>query len=262
MRHGETILLAGGLDSADKATDLTYRIDLSGERLAPGPKLVEASHDGGAGDSPDGVIVFGGGATTSSPMVQRVGVDRTTKLPPLPTALSDQATTTCGGRIFMFGGFDKTNALSTIFEAHTDGTVETVGRLPDPVRYGSAACVNGVAYIFGGERGQTKATTDILAFSPDDKSVRSVGSLPVPLAHAASLTLGGAIYLCGGRDRNGRAVSAVYRFESATSQMVDAGQLPAPLADAATAEVDESHALLLGGWNATPTDTIVAASIS
>jgi outer membrane protein assembly factor BamB len=253
MRAGPLIL--GGLDSTDTSVSGVFQLDSSNGGLREAGVLSGPLHDAAAVALGDQVLVFGGGAETSTDAVQAlpapggtVASDATAHtVGSLPSVRSDLSAVTIGDRAFVLGGYDGSKPIDTVLET-TDGRSFTqVATLPAPARYMAVATFGDRIYAFGGETA-SGASDAIREVDPRTGAARVVGQLPRALSHASAVVLGGRIYILGG-EISGSPSDAIWRFDPAGGGVVATGRLPVAVSDGAATTVG-STAYLIGGTGA------------
>jgi outer membrane protein assembly factor BamB len=263
MRSGPLIL--GGLDSSSASASGVFQLDSHTEKLREVGSLSSPLHDAAAVALGGQVLVFGGGAETSTDAVQALPAPSGAVAPgtiahrvgSLPTVRSDLSAVTIGDRIFVLGGYDGSNPIASVLASADGSDFTPVANLTVPARYIAAATLDGRIYGFGGETASGRATDAIQEVDPAAKTARVVGHLPQALSHASAATLGGRLYLFGG-EAGGSASDAIWRFDPGTGRVVSAGRLPVAIAGGAIA-ADGSSAYLIGGTSeGTAQSSIVA----
>jgi N-acetylneuraminic acid mutarotase len=118
----------------------------------------------------------------------------------LPVALRYAAVAAVKGSLLVIGGSTPTGASTAIYRFQPGtGTVQQIGRLPQPVTHGSAAVLGSTVYMVGGRGDSTTSqSAGIWAINPATGAVRPAGRLPQPLSDAGVLALGNGILVAGG----------------------------------------------------------------
>ncbi len=255
-------VLLGGLATGDTSTSRVVQVDpATGDSKVAG-NLALAVHDA-AGAAIDGrLFVFGGGSTSTVPMVQAWTAGPATEVARLPDARSDLSAATLDGTTYIAGGFDGSVMTPDVL-ATTDGeSFRPVARLAIPVRYAAVAGLGSTLWVVGGVTSTSEGgTTDTDAVQKVDLvsgQVTVAGQLPQPMGHATALVLGGEIFVLGGR--SGTTPSAtIFRLNPDSGALTLAGQLPRAVSDAGSVVVD-GIGYLVGGeitGPAAPLDTVV-----
>jgi outer membrane protein assembly factor BamB len=229
-----------------------FRLDISTGTLSGIGAVPSAFHDAAAAGLGGRILVFGGGATSGTDLVQSVdpASGAASIVGHLPTALSDltAATVTSGASagVYLIGGWDGSAANRTIWRT-TDGRRFTeAGRLPIGLRYASAAAVGSTIVVAGGEVNDRPVAT-VYAFDTTNGRVRRLPDLPDALGHAAAFADEGVVYVLGGQDAAGRAVPSVTEIDPSAGTVAAGTPLPTPVSDAAIATT-ANGAVLIGGW--------------
>lgn len=248
-------LILGGLDSAEGSVSGVFRLDAGTGRLRQAGALHAPLHDAAASVLGDRVLVFGGGAETSTDEVQSMPLraGNATAAPAsvvghLPTVRSDLSAVSVDGRPYILGGYDGEAPLDSVLSSSNGTSFTEVAKLPVPARYLAVAASGGTIYAFGGELPSGAPSDAIRAVSPRTGSARVVGHLSQPISHASAVTLGQHIYLLGG-ESNGAPSDRIWRFDPGSGEVTPAGRLPLPVAYGAAAVVG-STAYLIGGKGA------------
>jgi Kelch motif protein len=258
VADGPGLQSIGGLDRAGVSTDAVYALDPSAGSVRRAGSLVEPLHDAAAARLGASTLVFGGGSSTTTDMVQRIGAGGGAEIVGrLPVPASDLSALTVAGQAFVLGGFDGQTTVASVLETRTGTSLRVIASLQVPVRYTAAASLGGKIYLFGGELASGADCNLIQVVDPRSGATRVIGHLPRPLAHSSAVTLGGRIYLLGGRDA-GAPSSRITAFDAARNRVEAAGSLPGPVMNAAAARVGAS-AYLVGGLGAdlTPLSTVI-----
>ena len=240
------LLVIGGLDRSGASIDSVLRLDGESGSTSTAGTLSQPLHDAAAAALPGGVLVFGGGSTTTIADVERLVPGQAGEVVGrLPVARSDLSAVTVGDRAYVLGGYDGRETVGAILQT-SDGTkIKTIARLPVPVRYPAVVARGSKVYAFGGEESSGADTTTIQMLDTTTGRVSVVGHLPGPLAHASAIELDGRIYVIGGR-LDGSTTDQVLRFDPARGTAAPAGRLPSPVQNAAAGVVG-GVGYLIGG---------------
>jgi outer membrane protein assembly factor BamB len=205
--------------------------------------LPTSTHDAAAVLRGGVVLLYGGGASVSTPAVVQIDSQTaaTRTLHPLDEPLSDLGAARIRGNTYLVGGFTGTTYASAILRVDANDRTTTVARLPTGTRYAGIATSDGKIYVAGGltTQGESRA---VYEFDPQNAAVVRIGSLPTPEAHAALAALGGALYLFGGR--------SVLRISPETGTVTRVATLPQALSDPNAVTVGRRIVVLGGGTNA------------
>ena len=103
---------------------------------------------------------------------------------------------------------------------------ETLRRMPEPVRAGAAAAVDGVLYVFGGSTvdGNTDAVN---AYDPAADEWSERAPLPEARFNHSAVALDGKVYVLGGF-HEGEALRTVDVYDPATDSWSEGPELPIP----------------------------------
>lgn len=246
-------LILGGLDSSESSVSGVFALDAGSGQLRQAGSLAGPLHDAAAAVLGNRILVFGGGAETSSGEVQALpapdgkvasGAVAST-VGQLPTLRSDLSAVAISGRAYVLGGYDGTAPLDSVLATADGRSFSQVATLPAPGRYMATAALGAKVYAFGGETAGGGTSAAIQEVDPQAGAAHVIGHMPQPLSHASALVLGGSIYVLGG-DTGGGISDRIWRFEPASRRLVLAGRLPSPVAGAAAVAVG-STGYLIGG---------------
>jgi N-acetylneuraminic acid mutarotase len=259
---GNSIVLAGGLDSAGASTDGVFSLDPQNGHVSQLGTVPGAFHDAAGAMLGNKLMVFGGGAVVGTDHVQAfdLGARHGSLVGHLPVALSDVSSATIGSMVYLVGGYDGHTPQSAIY-ATTNGTsFRRVGSMPAGLRYTAVTAVDGSVVIAGGTTGTTSVNT-VNRLDPATGHVTLLAHLPAPVAHAAAFVLGGEIYVVGGQDPAGNAVRTVTRIDPSTGTVTRLKPLAQPVSDAGVAELND-QAWLIGGWRGSTVSQILVARLA
>jgi outer membrane protein assembly factor BamB len=250
------VVIIGGLDSSENSASGVFRMDRTTGKLAPVGSLETPLHDAAAATLGDRVLVFGGGAATSSDAVEALPAPggaassgaTATVVGHLPTPRSDLSAVTIGGDAYLLGGYDGHTPTASVLRTTDGSSFSEVGSLPVPARYIATTALAGRIYAFGGESADGAATDAIREIDPESGEARVVARLPEAVSHAAAVTLGGRVYVLGG-EAGGAPVDSIWAFDPATGRTTPAGRLPIAVSNAAVA-TSGTTAYLIGGKGA------------
>ena len=252
---GAGLLVVGGLSAADSTTPTILRVDLTGGSAHKAGSLAVPVHDAGGAVVGGRDLVFGGGSSAVTSVVQDVTPGTSPRVVGhLPQARADLVAVSDGHAAYVLGGFDGTRGLTTILRTRDGKTFTVVGTISLSVRYPAVALSGGTIWIFGGEHAGNQVR-DIQRIDLATGHGSIAGQLTRPLAHAGAFTLGGAIFLAGGRSGN-TETATVMRFDPAVVRFTPAGHLPAARSDFGIAVI-AGIAYLVGGENPKPVDTVI-----
>jgi len=248
------ILVAGGLDAANRTTPAVFMVDVATGGVRLGRPLAQPSHDAAAAMVPGGLVVLGGGTPTTTDVIQSaVLTGQSRVLGALPQPRSDGGSARIGDTTYLVGGYDGRQAVAEVL-ATTDGTgFRTVAALPVPVRYPAVAALDGMIWVLGGEH-DGAPTSVVQRVDPTTGRASVVGSLPTPRSDAAAVVLGSALYVVGGRNGS-RHLSDVLAYDPRSGSGRVVARLPVPLSDAMTVVVGTT-AYVLGGETPATVDSV------
>ncbi len=253
---GAGLLVVGGLNAADSTTPTIWRVDLTGGTVLKAGSLAVPVHDAGGAVVGGRDLVFGGGSSAVTSVVQDVTPGTAPRVVgQLPQPRADLVAVSDGNAAYILGGFDGATGLNTILRTSDGKTFTVMGSIPLSVRYPAVALSGGSIWIFGGEHAGSQVR-DIQRIDVATGHGTIAGQLTRPLAHAGAFTLGGAIFLAGGRSGNAET-DTVLRFDPAGVRFTPAGRLPAARSDFGVAVVADV-AYLVGGESPKPVDTVIA----
>lgn len=250
---GRTLLLAGGLVGGT-STGSVEAFDTATGRFSSRPPLTVPTHDAAALALPSGGFVVGGGQSTTSDLVQRLG--QRAAAGHLPRPRSDCAGVVFAGTGYVAGGYDGSSGARHVLATRDGRHFHEVGRLPVPVRYAAVTFAGGGVLVIGGTTvsGPHAGSPVDLVQRVDPRTGRAavVGHLPVPLQGAVAATLGDHVYVAGGSSSAAAGAPAsrgVYRLDAGAHAVRRAGRLPVAVADAGVA-VRGRRAWIIGGESA------------
>ena len=261
VADGARLLVIGGLDSTGTSSQSVLSFDPATGKLEPAGSLAEPLHDAAAAVAGGRVLVFGGGATSSSASVETLAAGTAAQtVGSLPRPRSDLAALTVGSRVYVLGGYDGVSPTKPVLATRNGTRFATVANLAVPVRYPAVAATPQSIFIFGGETAAGTPTDAIQELDLTTGRTRVVGRLPAALDHASAATLAGRVYLLGG-DVDGSPTDRIWRLNPRSGAIRGAGRLPHPVADAAAATIGDT-AYLVGGVTAgtEPLDTVVSVA--
>jgi hypothetical protein len=251
------ILIAGGLDSGGQSAAGVFALDPATGTLHSVGALPQPVHDAAGALIGGRLYVFGGGAASSSDVVQ--ALDLSTRhgsiAAHLPRALSDLAAAQLKGVTYLVGGFDGNTPRSEILATRDGRHFTLAGRLPVGLRYPTVATANGKLLIAGGQTANGLSTS-VYGFDPASRGVAVLAQLPAPRAHAAALVRGSTLYILGGTNASGAPTGAITTVDLSTHAVARLGQVIGPLADAASAQLGATT-FLVGGRNSHTVATVI-----
>lgn len=122
------------------------------------------------------------------------------KRAPMPTKREHIAAVSCGGKLYVLGGYAGTrfNNLTTneVYDPHTD-TWKTLASLPYPVSGFSSAAIGESIFIFGGEQGWA-VSGEIHEYKIRVNRWIRRSDLPAARYASTATTFGKSIFVIGG----------------------------------------------------------------
>jgi N-acetylneuraminic acid mutarotase len=134
-----------------------------------------------------------------------------------------------GGRIYAAGGMvgETGRPLDLLARYDPDAdSWETLRRLPEPVRAGAAAAVDGVLYVIGGTTAEGNSRA-VYAYDPAADEWSERAPLPEPRFNHAAVAFGGKIYVLGGY-HEGVERREVFVYDPAADAWSEGPRLPIP----------------------------------
>jgi DNA-binding CsgD family transcriptional regulator/N-acetylneuraminic acid mutarotase len=193
------------------------------ESRAPKPLPVADVHAALIGEK---IYVPGGrmanGKPTTALEVYDPREDRWETKTPLPTPLSNYALAAYEGSLYLFGGWDGSNYLDTVFSYNSDqDTWEKMSSMPSPRAGAGVVVMTGKIYVLGGFDGEHALDENQLYFpSRDgrgDNPWESRKPLPEPRYGMGTVGIADNIYVIGGI--TGRSNSSEILFYSNTEDI-------------------------------------------
>lgn len=251
LAQGSSLLVAGGLDSADSSTSGVLRIATATGAISPDGTLALPTHDAGGATLGGRSFVIGGGSTTVYDQVQQLRSGRAASVvATLPQARADLTVAQGATSAYVVGGYSGT-AFDPAVLATTNGVAyRQVGALAVPVRYAAAVVAGGTLWVFGGLTQSGADTADVQAMNLRTGVCRVVGTLGAPLDSAGAAVLDGTVLVVGGRV-GGSATGAVVAWSTRTLHARQVATLPTPVSNAGVVEA-AGRVWVLGGEQAAP----------
>jgi hypothetical protein len=244
-----TIYVAGGLDASGRSVNGVFALDPETGTLTSLGSVPDPVHDAAAAFLGGRLLVFGGGSSASTDVVQAFdpSTRKGTVAGHLPRPLSDLAAATVGGTVYLVGGYDGASPQASIFST-TDGAHFTqAGTLPTGLRY-AAVAASGTALVIAGGVSATGPVSTVYRFDSTTGKVSLLAHLPSAVGHAGAVALGGQVYVIGGLDSGGHALASVFEVDPTAGTVTALPDLSHPVSDAAVAG-GPTGAWLLGGWD-------------
>jgi hypothetical protein len=143
--------------------------------------LSQPLHDAAATALPAGVLVFGGGSTTTIAEVERLVPGQVGEVVGrLPAARSDLSAVTVDGSAYVLGGYDGQRTVGAILRTSDGAKLKTISQLPVRVRYAAVASLGRKIYAFGGEESSGADSAAIQMLDTATGRVSVVGHLSGP----------------------------------------------------------------------------------
>lgn len=134
-----------------------------------------------------------------------------------------------GGQIYAAGGMVGETGRPLDLLARYDPAAdswETLRRLPEAVRAGAAAAVDGTLYVIGGTTAEGNSDV-VYAYDPETNEWSERAPLPEPRFNHAALELGGKVYVLGGY-LEGEERREVFVYDPAADAWSEGAELPIP----------------------------------
>jgi N-acetylneuraminic acid mutarotase len=135
-----------------------------------------------------------------------------------------------GGKIYAAGGMvGETGRFLSVFQRYDPGTNSwtTLPRLPEPVRAGAGAALDGKIYVIGGQTEAAGTGAQVYAYDTAAHRWEERAPLPGPRFNMAAVALGGKIYAMGGFSRTSERRD-VYIYDPAADSWSTGTPLPLP----------------------------------
>lgn len=240
---GCPIYLVGGLDASDQSASGVFALDPATGRLRQLGNLQFPVHDAAGTLGVHRLLVYGGGAATSTDLIQAFDL-RTGKasvVGHLPKPLSDLS----AAGSYLIGGYDGVAPQRAIYRVSTDMQVRRVGTLPVGLRYAAVAPgATGDLVIAGGESAAGPVST-VYLFDTNSGKVTLLGHMRRALGHASAFVLDGRVFVAGGLNSGGRPMRSVYVIDPSGVRLTT--PLARPFSDAAATQ-SGGVGWILGGW--------------
>lgn len=240
VSSGGLLYVFGGRRGGDRHTlAQAERYDPTAPRWEPLPPMPTPRSVCAAAAARGLLYVFGGRSGEWQPLACAERLDPITgrweTLPPMRTPRSGCATAAAAGMLYVLGGehgvspaaprgtFGQSLATAERFCPAT-GIWETLPPMPT-ARYGcAAAAVNGVLYVFGGERGAGQSRATVERLDPSVPRWDTLTPMPTARSWCACVAAMGLLYVFGGsrgdgRTRGGgRSLATAERFDPSTGR--------------------------------------------
>lgn len=272
---GSQLVIAGGLESSG-TTSSVYTLDTTNGSQVLSVHTQVPVHDTSSAIINGNMEIFGGGSANSVNSVQSMpasslaGFSTTSTLPDLR---SDSTAVSIGNTSYIIGGYNGVQADPQVLET-TDGKVfNSIGDLPIPVRYTTAAYINGLIYVFGGMAingpNAGNPINSVQIINPVNHQITvAAWKLPEPLEAASAMVLNNELFIAGGQTNTLQPINvgigttqvsgisttgsdtsgAIWAVDTVNGKFLNAGVLQAPVSNAGVAVIG-STAWLIGGEN-------------
>ncbi|MCL6471928.1 MAG: fibronectin type III domain-containing protein [Firmicutes bacterium] len=165
---------------------------------------------------------------------------------------------TTGARIYVLGGNDASNLLSTVemYNPETNSWT-TMPPLSEPRGSASSVTLNNIIYVISGKNktggtATTDVTSTILAYNTDDGSSTIIGRINTARYRAGSALLNNKIYVIGGTTTSGKpgsnALYSIEEYDLDTNVSINKADLPASRDLPAVAQVG-GKIYIMGGYD-------------
>jgi len=255
-------VILGGVATGDTSTSRIVEVDpATGDSHIAGGLAVPV-HDSAGAAIGGRFFVFGGGSTSTVPLVQAWSAGSASEVARLPSGRSDLSAATLNDTTYIVGGYDGSAMTPAVLATKNGTSFRPIAQLAIPVRYAAVAGLGSTLWVVGGVTSSEGDTTDTDAVQKVDLAsgrVTVTSRLPEPTAHATALVLDGRIFVLGGRSGNVPS-AAILRLDAPSGALASAGRLPAPVSDAGSV-VFAGVGYLVGGEvtdPARPLDTVIA----
>lgn len=202
--------------------------------VLPG-KLPEVHSLAGGATSGDRILIAGGLDEKKNSTKVLWSFDpatgATTEVGEIPAALHTPAMAALGSGTLLMGGAKGDSVFDTVQSIDGNGTVTTVGKLPQP-RTNAVAISDGDganALVFGGWDGKNP-TNDVLQ-TTDGSAFTTVATLLHPVRYPAVAMLGRSVWVVGG-EYDKAIVATIQRVDLDSGLVTDVAPLPVPLSRA------------------------------
>jgi len=207
VAYENSIYIFGG-ETPQGVTGSSLRIQLdkkTWETLAAKPTPVTDIQAAFIGEQ---VYIPGGrkpdGQPTNTFEVYNLRLNQWAQLPALPAALSGYSLAAVDGRLYLFGGWDGRQAVSTVYSFDPEANAwQPRASLPAPRAFSSAVALEGRIYLIGGTDGSHALTTVQVYFPQRDQSGAAAyenrAPLPEGRSAAGTTVIAGLIYVFGGQ---------------------------------------------------------------
>ena len=199
VAHDGSILLAGGLDTAQASTTGVFRMNPATGALTALGAVPQAFHDAAGAVIGNALYIFGGGAAASSSAVQRfdLATHRSSVVAQLAHPLSDVVAAQTPDGVFLIGGYDGHVPRREIWRTRDGAHFTRVAMLPVGLRYPAVTSIGTTVYIAGGTS-PSGSSSRVFALDARTGTLRELAPLPSSTANAQAFTIGGKVFVAGG----------------------------------------------------------------
>ena len=167
----------------------------------------------------------------------------------LPQALNGACCATYGDNIYIFGGYNGSNAVNTIYKFNcTNKTIETISTtLPNNIYFAVCEIYNDNVYIFGGHNGSYRLDT-IYKFNCSTETITKLSAtLPQSIMYSCCEIYNNNIYIFGGSNMN--ASNVIYKFNCDTESITTLGTRLPNITTRAFSSIYNNYVYIFGGNN-------------
>jgi N-acetylneuraminic acid mutarotase len=166
-------------------------------------------------------------------------------LAPMPTPRTEVAVAAIDHKIYVLGGFDRTNRATDVVEVYNiiSNTWETSLRLPIPMHHVGATSYSGEIYVIGGYLEGWRASNSLYIYNPES-GWREGAAMPTKRGALTVQFVDGILYAVGGADRI--ALDVVESYSPENDSWISKNQMPTARDHLASAVVD-SKMYVVGG---------------
>jgi hypothetical protein len=257
---GDRIDVYGGFASTGSTTAGILGFDPTGGQVQPLGRLAVPVHDAAGVALNGAILIFGGGSSAPTSVVQRVDSNGTARaIGNLPSPRADLSAVVVGSSAVVIGGGASGVAAPGVLAADDGVHFRVVATLVVPVRYAAVAEVGGLIYVIGGA-GAAGDRAEIQRIDLATGKVEVIGRMPKAISHASAMVIDGRIFIVGGRSA-GVAQDGIWRLDAATGATQLVARLQQPVSDFALAVLG-GVGYAIGGETNTQITSIVAIVVS
>ncbi|MGH7754380.1 MAG: Kelch repeat-containing protein, partial [Gemmatimonadales bacterium] len=160
---------------------------------------------------------------------------------PIPIRVQEMHAAVLGGRIYIAGGFDSSNAPTAAAFRYDPATNqwEPIGDLPSPRHHAPLAVANDSLYLVGGLVPPGFTPTDqLLVYRADLDQWQARAPLPTPRGASAVGVVGGKVVVVGGLGPNGQHADSTAVYDPAADSWLNRAPILTRRDHLAAAEVN------------------------